>query len=140
MQLTRFTDYAIKVLAYLATHPNQWITIRQISDDYGVSKNHLMKVVSFLSTHQYIHSQRGPGGGVKLSRKAPDINLAEIILDTEGQLDLLECMKDDQNDNSAFDHRLGEALNHGVQSMVDTLNAYSLADLIGSSTNSGRTA
>ena len=61
MQLTRFTDYSLRVLIYLGLRQDEWVTIRQVSDAYGISRNHLMKVVSFLAGREYLTSQRGPG-------------------------------------------------------------------------------
>ena len=49
MRLTRFTDYSLRVLIYLAKDNENRVTIQQISDAYGISKNHLMKVVSNLT-------------------------------------------------------------------------------------------
>ena len=86
MQLTRFTDYSLRVLIYLGIRQEEWVTIRQISDAYGISRNHLMKVVSFLASNDYLVSQRGPGGGIRLKRPPHEINLAEVIIDAEGRI------------------------------------------------------
>ena len=114
----------------MPVNPGQWITIRQISDDYGVSRNHMMKVVSFLSGKGYVNSQRGPGGGIRLRKSAPQISLAELIVDAEGDLTLLDCMRDGHEASSDSERRLQSVLNQGVSALVDTLGTYSLADLV----------
>lgn len=129
MHLTRFTDYSIKVLSHLATHPEQRVTIRQISDIYNISRNHLMKVVSFLSSHDYVDSQRGPGGGIQLKKPATEINLADIVVDAEGDLSMLDCMREHPARVSASDRQLRSIMTQALEAFIETLGAYSLADL-----------
>jgi Rrf2 family nitric oxide-sensitive transcriptional repressor len=130
MQLTRFTDYSIKVLVYLANQPGRWVTIRQISDDYAISRNHLMKVVSFLGAKGYVQSQRGPGGGIKLGKAPSAISLAEVVTDAEGDLALLDCMRADHASLGAYEQRLKSVVNLALQAFIDTLGYHSLADLL----------
>ena len=61
MNISRFTDYSLRVLIYLAINKNtnEIKTIKEIAECYGVSKNHLMKVVQQLSAQGYINSTRG---------------------------------------------------------------------------------
>lgn len=130
MQFTRFTDYSLRVLVYLGQNPDQWVTIREISDAYDISRNHLMKVVSFLGNRGYLSSQRGPGGGVRLGREPAQIRLADVILDTEGDMDLLECMTMPVKRLPTAQRRLRALLQEAVQAFVDSLNGHSLADLL----------
>lgn len=130
MQCTRFTDYALRVLVYVAQRPDEWVTIRQISEAYGISRNHLMKVVSFLGNRGYLVSQRGPGGGVRLQVPAQQIRLADVLVDAEGGMDLLpqpESMPDGLVDVHL---RLGQVLDTAVQAFLDNLNGQTLADLL----------
>lgn len=130
MQCTRFTDFALRVLVYVAQRPDEWVTIRQISEAYGVSRNHLMKVVSFLGSRGYLASQRGPGGGIRLQLPAHQIRLADVLMDAEGGMDLLpepETLPDTLVEAHA---RLGEMLENAVQAFLRDLNGQSLADLL----------
>ena len=86
MRLTRFTDYSLRVLIYLAQNNESRVTIHQISEAYDISKNHLMKVVSNLTRLQIVAAQRGPGGGIQLNRPPEDIGLDEVIGNTEKHL------------------------------------------------------
>ena len=130
MQLTRFTDYSLKVLIYLGLHQNEWVTIRQISDSYDISRNHLMKVVSFLAGKNYLESQRGPGGGIKLSLLPGDINLAEVIMDAEGDMNLVQCFSDGERCVLTPSCRLKVVLSDALEAFLDTLRQLSLADII----------
>ena len=130
MRLTRFTDYSLRVLIYLGLQQDQLVTIRCISDSYGISRNHLMKVVSLLSRMGYLKAQRGPGGGIRLSRAPDQINLADVIRDTEEDLVMVECFDEDGHciitPACKLQHLIGQALN----AYIDTLKAYTLQDLI----------
>ena len=134
MQCTRFTDYALRVLVYVAQRPDEWVTIRQISEAYDISRNHLMTVVSFLGHRGYLVSQRGPGGGVRLQLPAHQIRLADVLLDAQGGMELLpppETLPDSLVEAHA---RLGRVLDNAVQAFLDDLNGQSLADLLRPST------
>ena len=88
MKLTRFTDYSMRVLIYLGLHGGR-VTIREISESYGISRNHLMKVVSMLTRMGYLSARRGPGGGIALARPASEICLADVIIDMEDDLNMV---------------------------------------------------
>lgn len=130
MRLTRFTDYSLRVLIYLGVHPDNWVTIREISDAYDISRNHLMKVVSSLAQLGYVTSQRGPGGGLKLAQDPADINLAKVILDTEADLRLVECFDKDGNCALTPACRLKNLLCVALDEFVGSLAKHSLAELI----------
>ena len=89
MKLTRFTDYSLRVLMHLGLQENSRITIREISESYGISRNHLMKVVSLLTRMGYLDARRGPGGGIALARPASEICLADVIIDMEDDLNMV---------------------------------------------------
>lgn len=129
MRLTRFTDYSLRVLIYLGLQDDELITIRKISDAYGISRNHLMKVVSLLTRMGYLTAQRGPGGGIKLARAPEEINLADVIRDTEEDLVMVECFDSDGScvitPVCKLHHIIGEAL----EAYIKTLRQYTLKDL-----------
>ena len=130
MQLTRFTDYALRVLIYLGLNQDSWVTIREISDAYGVSRNHLMKVVSFLTRNGYLVSQRGPGGGIRLKQAPSEINLANVVLEAEGDMDLVECFREGHNGVLDRGSRLHGVLGSALQAFLETLNGHSLLDIM----------
>src|SRR5690606_38287290 len=70
MKLTTFTDYSLRVLIYLAAQPGRRATISEVASAYGVSENHLVKVVHFLGRQGWLRNVRGKGGGLELGRPA----------------------------------------------------------------------
>ncbi|CUK27510.1 HTH-type transcriptional repressor NsrR [Cognatishimia activa] len=91
MQLTKFSDYALRVLMHLAASPEKLLSTRQISEMHGASFNHLTKVTGWLVTEGYAESVRGRSGGLRLARDPQDINLGEVLRKLEKDQPLVEC-------------------------------------------------
>ncbi len=91
MQLTRHTDYALRVLIHLAVTPTGRATIPEVADAYVLSRNHLMKVVHHLGQGGFITTQRGRGGGFTLARSPDLISLGDVIRNTETDMNLADC-------------------------------------------------
>jgi len=83
MQLTRFSDYSLRVLMFLARHPDEQVTIRDIATAHGISENHLMKVVHHLARSGYVKTVRGKGGGVRLASTAAKISIGAVVREVE---------------------------------------------------------
>ncbi len=131
MRLTTFSDYAFRVLIYLGSAPQSLATIADIAKAYGVSENHLMKVVHQLARLGYIETVRGKGGGMRLARPASEIGVGEVLRATEDGFDLVECMGDEQSDcRIARACALKGALGEAVAAFLTTLDRYTLADLV----------
>jgi len=130
MKLTRFTDYSLRVLIYLGLQSNKRVTIREISESFRISRNHLMKVVSMLTRMGYLDARRGPGGGIALARTANDINLSDVIMDMEEDLNLAECFCEENNCIISPVCALRQALNKALTVYIESLAKYSLADLL----------
>ena len=91
MRLTRYTDYALRVLTHLAARPERLSSISEIAKIYGISHNHLMKVVHDLRKEGYVTAVRGRSGGIRLARAPSEINVGEVIRHTEEGFDLVDC-------------------------------------------------
>ncbi len=132
MRLTRFTDYSLRVLIHLGKNNQDRVTINEISETYAISKNHLMKVVSNLTRLKFVSAQRGPGGGIQLNRLPADINLADVILNTEKHdFDSNNAVAVDKHEVTA-DTRLKGFLQSAMQAYFDALGCFTLADVLGS--------
>jgi Rrf2 family nitric oxide-sensitive transcriptional repressor len=83
MRLTVFSGYALRVLMYLARHPDRFVTIHEIAGHYGVSGNHLMKVVQHLAATGLVMTLRGPRGGLRLARPSQEIRVGDVVRGTE---------------------------------------------------------
>jgi Rrf2 family nitric oxide-sensitive transcriptional repressor len=130
MRLSRFTDYSLRVLIYLGQHNDTRVTIKQISETYDISKNHLMKVVSNLTRSKFVVSQRGPGGGIQLNRPAETIILSEVINATEKHLLELQAARPLGTMPAETDKRLGSFLQEALQAYLEALGRFTLADIL----------
>lgn len=97
MQLNLQTDYAIRTLLLLATAPERRFGIAQIAEAYGISRNHLMKIVPKLQKQGWIESTPGPGGGISLASGTAELSVAHVITAFEPQNQLVECFDPTQN-------------------------------------------
>ena len=93
MQLTRFTDYAFRVLIHLGHHPDVLATVGALAAEHGISRHHLTRVVYQLGLKGYIETVRGKGGGFRLARRPTDIRLGDVVRDMEPALELAECFR-----------------------------------------------
>lgn len=130
MHITRYTDYSLRVLIYLAVHDEGLATIQEIADSYEISKNHLMKVVHQLNLKGYIESVRGKNGGLRLHRRPEDINIGVLIRETEPDLALVECFSSHNRCKITPVCDLKNILSEALQAFMDTLDKYTLADML----------
>ena len=131
MRLTTFTDYTIRVLIYLAMHPDELTTVAELAQRYEISRNHLTKVIHHLGQQGYIETLRGKGGGVRLATSAADINLRILIRETEKNSALVECFAPSVNHckiTSAC--RLSGVLHEAQEAFYQVLDKYSVSDLV----------
>ena len=91
MRLTDHTDYALRVLMYLAVQDRDLATIREIEDRYGISRSHLTKVAHGLGRAGFVDTVRGKGGGLRLARPAGTISVDAVARHTEWAIPLAEC-------------------------------------------------
>ena len=131
MRLTVFSDYTLRVLMYLALDRTRLATIPEIAAAYGISENHLMKVVHQLARAGVVESVRGKGGGIRLAREPEEIRLGEIVRVSEGEVPIVECLSGDPHAcriTSAC--RLKGILVNAFDTLYDALNEHTLADLV----------
>lgn len=129
MQLTTHSDYAMRLLIYLAIHPgDKPATVKDAAERYGISTNHLAKVAQKLVQEKIVLSQRGRGGGLRLALQPADINIGKLIRKTEN-LELLECFGDQcacPIDNVCI---LYSALRKAQKAFLEVLDGYTLEDV-----------
>jgi Rrf2 family nitric oxide-sensitive transcriptional repressor len=130
VRLTQYTDFSIRVLIYLGAHGDRRCTIQEIADDYGISRNHLMKVVQKLASEGFITSVRGSGGGLSLPRSPRDINLGEVVERMEPDFGMVECMREGNECVITPACRLPPVLAKATRAYLDVVSQYTLADLL----------
>ena len=130
MQLTTHTDYALRLLIYLAVYQSESsLTVQDAAGRYGISTNHLAKVAQNLVQHGYVTGQRGRGGGLALTHKPADINIGEIVREIES-FNLVECFGDDSMCRIERNCKLAAAIDEAREAFLKVLECYTLADLI----------
>lgn len=131
MHLTRFTDYSLRVLIFLAVKGEERSTIQEIAERFEVSHNHLMKVVQELSHKGYVTAIRGKNGGLLLKKAPETITLGALVRDTEHDLQLVECFGDHNECLITPACRLKPILAEALKAFLDVLDQYTLADMLG---------
>lgn len=130
MRLTFYSDYSLRLLMYAALRPGALITIQDVAQAYGISKNHLTKVAFDLGRAGFIETVRGRGGGLKLAKKPEEIGLGAVLRVTEARSVPVECF--DPASNSCVISgpcRLKGVLNRALKAYFAVLDEYTLADL-----------
>ena len=131
MRLTVFSDYTLRVLMYLALDRSRLATIPEIAQAYGISGNHLMKVVHQLARAGIVESVRGKGGGVRLARAPEEIRLGEIVRTSEGDAPIVECLSQEPHGcRIASSCRLQGILVDAFDALYVALDRHTLADLV----------
>lgn len=131
MKLTTFSDYTLRVLMFLALNRGRLATIPEIAAAYGISENHLMKVVHQLARAGVIESLRGKGGGIRLAREPEEIRLGQVVRASEGNAPIVECLSDDAGAcRIAPACRLTAVLVCAFDALFEKLDETTLADLV----------
>src|SRR2546430_7071064 len=131
MRLTVYTDYALRLLMYLAVKNDGLATIADVAESYGISKNHLTKVASQLGVSGYVETVGGRRGGLRLAKPAETIGLGEVVRHTEPDMALMPCFK--PVDAPCPIWRccvLRGALEKARLAFVEVLDGYTLGDLV----------
>lgn len=131
MQLTIFTDYGLRCLMYLAMRPERRCSVREISEYYKVSRNHLVKVVHRLAQLGYIESSKGRGGGLMLACDPKKTKLGDIVQALEPHMHWVECFDKEKNTcRITNDCQLKHHLMKAHHAFINTLNEYTLVDTL----------
>ena len=129
MQLTRYTDYGLRVLTLLAVlPPGRKTNIDEICETFDLSRNHVNKIVHQLGKLGWAATSRGKGGGVILGQAADSINIAEVIKALEPSLSLVDCYK--PHCHLVPICRLQGMLAEASRAFIECLSQYTLADLV----------
>lgn len=130
MHLTLHADYSLRVLLYLAARPERLVSTQEVSEAYGISKNHLVRVVQALGKHGFIEVRPGRSGGITLARAPAEISLGQVFRATEPSLHLVECFDREKNTCPiAPACGLKGVLFEARDAFLAVLDKYSLADV-----------
>jgi Rrf2 family nitric oxide-sensitive transcriptional repressor len=131
MQLTLFSDYALRVALYLGTNPERLVAVAEISGAYGISHAHLVKVAQRLTELGIVQAVRGRSGGIRLARPPATIQIGALVRATEPHFNVVECF-DRQTNRCPIEPvcALKNALYEAKEAFLATLDGYTLADLL----------
>ncbi|WP_144211794.1 Rrf2 family transcriptional regulator [Shewanella donghaensis] len=130
MQLTRYTDYGIRILMYTAAQPKRETLFRiaEVTDVFELSSNHVAKIIHHLGKLGYIQTIRGKSGGFRLAVKPSDINLGKLVGELEPSLAPVNCSEPYCRFTPACS--LKGILGRAVEAYMAVLNECTLADIV----------
>ncbi|HSH43183.1 MAG TPA: Rrf2 family transcriptional regulator [Arenicellales bacterium] len=131
MRLTTYTDYSLRVLIHVGLNDDRLVRISEIAESFGISRNHLTKIVHQLGVHGYLDTVQGRNGGIRLARSPESIIVGDVVRNLEEGFDLVECFNSDRCDcriemACVLKNSLGEALD----AFLGVLDKVTLADLL----------
>ncbi|MBL4788502.1 MAG: Rrf2 family transcriptional regulator [Kordiimonadaceae bacterium] len=132
MRLTLQTDYSLRVLMLLGVTGERLVTIKEISETYDISKNHLMKVVHHLSGLGYLDTVRGKNGGMRLGREPSEVRIGALVRQTEPDMALVQCFPGGTKGGCRLEAgcQLNGVLSEALAAFLAVLDKYTLADLL----------
>lgn len=128
MKITQFTDYSLRLMMYLAGNRDRVVSVREVADFYGISSEHLKKIVRRLAELGYLSTVRGKHGGLRLAREPASINLGQLMREEEN-LALLPC-RDAIQPCPVSNCRLSVVIDDALAAFLGVLDRKTLADLI----------
>ncbi len=135
MRLTVYTDYTLRVLMYLALrHPSgELATIDQIASAYGISRNHLTKIVHHMSLCGIVTTVRGRAGGMRLARAPAEISVGQVVRLAEEDFNLVQCHGEGAASSCAVYPacNLKRGLHRALEAFMRELDAMTLQDAVG---------
>ncbi len=137
MRLLTSTDFALRVLMRLASTPDAHVSTDALARELVISRNHLHKIVQYLTEAGLVRTIRGARGGVMLARSASEIKVGEVIRSHEQDQALVECFRADGGACTLLARcRLKNMLNTAKNKFYQYLDQYTLADCLAGSGSS----
>lgn len=130
MRLTQYTDYGLRLLIYLAVMPGNTASLGEISDSYKISKAHLKKIAQAMAANGLLTTQRGRTGGIKLVKEPTQIVIGSLVRQLEPDLDLVECMRPDNECVITPACRLRSISHEARDAVLSVFDRYTLADIV----------
>lgn len=128
MQLSLYTDYALRTLMMLATVPDRQ-SVDAIARRHAISANHLAKVAQALQVHGFVESTRGRSGGMVLARPAHEINVGDVVRRFENLDSFVGCLGEGGTCAMLGICGLTPALRGALDAFLTHLDGITLADI-----------
>jgi Rrf2 family transcriptional regulator, nitric oxide-sensitive transcriptional repressor len=132
MRVSTYSDYALRVLMQAALRSPERVTVDEVAGAFGISRNHLVKVVHDLGRHGYLATRRGIGGGFTLALPPEEIRLGDIVRLGEESETVIDCKDRGDRPCRIFPAcRLKGVLDEAAAAFFSVLDSYTLDDLLG---------
>lgn len=130
MRLARMTDYAIRMLMYVAQRPERLCTIAEVAEAHGISQNHLMKITNQLALGGWLETVRGKGGGIRLAKPASQIVLGDVVRTMEPDFFIVECFATGHSCMLHGSCKLTSVVDGALRSFMEYLDGHTLAEVL----------
>lgn len=130
MRLARMTDYAIRLLIYLAQRPERLCTIAEVATSYAISETHLMKITHQLALDGWLETTRGKGGGIRLARPPAEIRIGEVVRTMEPDFYIVECFSTGNSCQLTGNCEVTGLMEGALRSFMGHLDSYTLKDVL----------
>ncbi len=134
LRISRISDYAIRLLAEVATQSGRQFTARQAAAQVALPHPVVSKILKSLAKKGVLVSERGVQGGYRLTRDPERIPLLEIIFAVEGRLSLTDCDPTREAGSEGCRHEAECTIRHGWakvnKAVVDALAGINLGDMV----------
>lgn len=94
MEISRRTDYAIRLIAALAASGDEPRSVRVVAEEYDVPYAFARSIQHDLALAGLIKSRRGVHGGMMLAKPADELTLLDIIESMQGPLSIAICARE----------------------------------------------
>lgn len=130
MRLARMTDYAVRLLIYVAQRPERLCTIAEVAAAYDISGTHLMKITQHLASGGWLETTRGRGGGIRLARPAAEIPIGAVVRTMEPDFFIVECFSTGHSCMLHGSCELTGVMDGALRSFMEYLDSHTLADVL----------
>lgn len=97
MKLSKTSEYAIRILSFMATEKKELISAKELVNKLSISDKYLRKLMTLLSKANLINSIQGRYGGYYFSKNVKNIYISDIINAVEGMEKYLGCILGHEN-------------------------------------------
>jgi Rrf2 family nitric oxide-sensitive transcriptional repressor len=131
MQLSAFSDYALRVLMYLAVAGDRQVTVREVAERHRLSRDHVAKVAQFLAREGFVTTARGRSGGMQLARPPAEISIGDVVRRSEAGSGPVECLRNGRVTCAIVSAcGLAPLMAEASDAFFASLDAHSLADAL----------
>ncbi|EFL88618.1 Rrf2 family transcriptional regulator [Ahrensia sp. R2A130] len=128
MQITKQTNYALRMLMYCAAHEGS-VRLSDVATFYGLSQSFMHKVLQTTSKAGFVKTMRGRSGGLMLARPPEEITVGEVVRAVEDRFEMAECFREDTTCPLEQSCGLNGAFHEALDAFLTVLDKHTIADI-----------